>query len=272
LAVLRVDDRGVGGSTGNFNEATAEDYASDAMASVSYLKTREEIDPESIGLVGHSEGGLIAPMVAVRSPDVAFIVLIASPGMAIKKMEYFEQESALKKNGAGEGLIAKNRAVQESLFDVIDQETDGDVVKKSFTSILTEFFRGLSEKERKIKGISEKALAAYIQNQFQRLNSPWFRYYLNYNPATVLRQVTCPVLAVNGEKDVQVTSKENLHAITRALEDGGNKDYSVKELPDLNHLLQTAQTGDISEYSKIEETMSAAAMEIIADWILDHLR
>ena len=272
MAVLRVDDRGIGGSTGKFDEATAKDYASDAMASVTYLKSREEIDPALIGLIGHSEGGMIAPMVAVRSPETAFIVLIASPGMTIKNMEFTEQARTLKAKGAGDDLIARNRAVQESLFAVINRETDGNVVKDKFTSILTEFFNGLGEEERKITGISEENLASHIHDQFQRLHSPWFRFYLNYDPGTVLKKVTCPVLAVNGEKDIQVTPKKNLEARTTALKAGGKKNCTIKELPGLNHLLQTAETGNISEYGKIEETMSPTALQIIGDWIRDQLK
>jgi pimeloyl-ACP methyl ester carboxylesterase len=269
IAVLRVDDRGVGGSTGNFDEATAVDFTEDTMAGVTYLKSRKEINQELIGLVGHSEGGMIASMVAVQSPDIAFIVLIASPGMAIKKMEYSELERTLKANGASDDLIAKNRAVQESLFVVISKEIDSKIVKDEFTSIISEFFEGLSEEERKITGVSEENLEAHIHNQFRKLHSPWFRFYLPYDPGTVLQKVKCPVLALNGEKDVQVTPKENLKAITKALKAGGHKNYTVKELPGLNHLLQTAETGNISEYGKIEETMSPTALKIISDWILE---
>jgi fermentation-respiration switch protein FrsA (DUF1100 family) len=269
IAVLRVDDRGVGGSTGDFDNASAMDYVSDAIACVTYLKSRKEINPELIGLVGHSEGGIIAPLVAVRSPDIAFIVLIASPGLSIKEMEYSKQARTLKANGASDDLIARNRAVQESLFAVINQETDSEVVKNELTSIITEFFNGLSEEEKKITGISEENLEVYIHNQFRRLHSPWFRFYLNFDPGTSLQKVTCPVLAVNGEKDVQVTPKENLQAITKALEAGRNKNFTVKELPNLNHLLQTAETGNISEYGKIEETMLPTALQIIGDWILE---
>jgi len=161
------------------------------------------------------------------------------------------------------------RQVQDSLFAVINQEIDNKVVKDKFTSIITEFFKGLSEEEKKITEISEENLEDYIHNKFRRLHSPWFRFYLPFDPGTVLQKVTCPVLAVNGEKDVQVRPKENLQAITRALKAGGNKNYTVKELPNLNHLLQTAETGEISEYGKIEETMSPIALQIISDWILE---
>ncbi len=269
ISVLRVDDRGVGGSTGNFDEATAVDYVADAISGVTYLKSRKEIKHELIGLIGHSEGGMIASMVAAQSPDIAFIVLIASPGMAIKQMEYSELVRTLKANGASDHLIARNRAVQESLFAVISQDIDSKAVQNKFTSIITEFFKGLSDEERKITGISEENLEAYIHDQFQKLHSPWFRFYLPYDPGTTLQKVTCPVLAVNGEKDVQVTPKENLQAIIMALKAGGNKNYTVKELPSLNHLLQTAETGNISEYGKIEETMSPTALKIISDWILE---
>jgi hypothetical protein len=269
IAVLRVDDRGVGGSTGNFEEATALDYAADAMAGVTYLKGRKEIDHESIGLIGHSEGGIIATMVAVQSPDTAFVVLIASPGMAIKKMESSEKVRALTAKGASEGFIARNLALQENLFAVIRENTDGEFVRNEFTSLITEFFRGLNDEEKKITEISEENLEAYIRNQYERQHSPWFRFYLPFDPGTVLEKVTCPVLAVNGEKDVQVTPKENLKAIQRALKNGGNSNYTVKELPSLNHLLQTAETGNISEYGKIEETMSPAALKIITEWILE---
>ena len=269
IAVLRVDDRGIGGSTGDFGEATAVDYASDALAGVTFLKSRKDINHELICLVGHSEGGMIASMVAVQSPDIACIVLIASPGMTIKKMEYSELARTLKANGANEDLIARSRALKESLWAVISQEIESKVVQDEFTSIITEFFKGLSEEERKITGISEENLETYIFDQFQRLHSPWFRFYLPYDPGTVLQEVTCPVLAVNGEKDIQVMPKENLRAIIRALKAGGNKNYTIKELPGLNHLLQTAETGNISEYGKIEETMSPTALQIIGDWILE---
>ncbi len=272
MAVLRVDDRGIGGSAGDFDKATALDFASDAMAGVAYLKNRKEIDHGCIGLAGHSEGGMIAPMVASQSSGIAFIVLIASPGLAIKQMEFFEEVRALKANGASDNLIARNRAVQERLFAVINRETDSQVVKEKFTSIIKEFFKGLNAQEKKIIGISEKNLDVHIQEKFRRLHSPWFRFYLNYDPGTVLKKTSCPVLAVNGEKDVQVTPKENLEAIKSALEAGGNKNYTIKELPGLNHLLQTAETGNISEYGKIEETMSPFAMQIIGDWILKQVK
>jgi pimeloyl-ACP methyl ester carboxylesterase len=215
---------------------------------------------------------MIAALAASQSPDIAFMVLIASPGLTIKKMEFSERARTLKANGAASDLIARSRALQNSLFTVINQETNSKAVQNEFTAIITAFFKGISAEERKITGLSDDNLEAYIQDQFQRLHSPWFRFYLPYDPGNALQKVTCPVLAINGDKDVQVISQENLAAIEKALLIGGNKDFTVKELSSLNHLLQTAETGSISEYSKIEETMSPAALKLIGDWILSQRR
>ena len=268
IAVLRVDDRGIGGSTGDFDQATAIDFTSDAIAGVSYLKKRKEINQEEIGLIGHSEGGMIAPRVAVKNPSVAYMVLIASPGLAIREMEHSERARDLKSRGADEDLIARERIVLENLFEVLLLETDSTAVRESFDKIIRESFEGLSEKERKIIEISEQNLEAYIHGQFLRLHSPWFRFYNTYDPGKVLEKITIPVLAINGEKDKQVPARENLQAIKTALDAGGNKNYTIKELPNLNHLLQTAETGNISEYAKIEETISPTALQLITDWIL----
>ncbi len=271
IAVLRVDDRGVGGSTGDFNKTTAMDYAADAVSCVKYLLKRKEINKELIGLIGHSEGGMIAPLAAVQMPDIAFIVSIAGPGLPIEEMEYSENARTLQADGADNNLITKSRKVKEKLFDVIKNETGSKTVMKKFKTAIKEFFTKLSENEKKATGLSEENLETYIQNQVKRLNSRWFRFYLPYDPGTVLQKITCPVLAVNGEKDKQVPPGENLGAIKKALKTGGHKNYLVKELPGLNHLLQTAVTGSISEYGKIEETISPAALRIICDWILEQV-
>lgn len=270
IAVLRADDRGVGGSTGDFSEATAVDFAADAMAGIRYLKSRKEINHRLIGLVGHSEGGMIAPIVATQSPDIAFIVLIASPGLPIEKMEYVTESSILKADGASDAFIAKRRSMRERLISVIKRETDCTAVLDKFKPIITRSFQQWNEEERKISGLSEEILDTYIHDQAQRMHSPWYRYYLTYDPGEVLKKVACPVLAINGEKDVQVPAQVNLHAIKRALKNGGNNNYRIEVLPDLNHLLQTAETGCISEYGRIEETMSPKALKIIADWILEN--
>jgi pimeloyl-ACP methyl ester carboxylesterase len=196
---------------------------------------------------------------------------MASPGLPIMEIEYSEHARDLEANGASDDFIAERRKVQESLFEVIKKETNRDIVREKIDAIIRKSFEELNEEERVMIGVSEENLDAYIHDMVQRLHSPWFRFYLPYDPGKVLQEITCPVLAINGEKDVNVTPKENLHAIERALKAGGNKNYTVKELPSLNHMLQTAETGCVSGYGKIEETMSPFAMKFIADWILKQI-
>src|SRR5665648_39344 len=233
IAVLRVDDRGVGESTGDFSQATSEDFASDVLAGVEYLKTCKEIDPKKIGLIGHSEGGIIAPMVAVKSPDVAFIVLMAGTGLTGEEILYLQ--------GA---LISRAMGVSEE-----------DIIKN----------RQLSDEKKEQIGDPE----VFLEAQLQSLLSPWLKFFLTYDPKPILSKVKCPVLAINGEKDLQVPPKENLSTIEEYLKTGGNQNYTIKELPGLNHLFQTTQTGLPSEYAKIEETISPVALKIVGDWILE---
>ncbi len=265
IAVLRVDDRGVGGSTGDASHATSADFAEDVLAGVEYLKTRKEINPKQIGLIGHSEGGIIAPMVAVQSPDIAFIVLMAGTGLTGEEILYLQAELINKAENTSEKLIKLNRSLQERMFSLLKQEQDSAVVDQKLRQMLREAWAELDEEERRTSGFTDETL----ESQARQIQMPWFRFFLTYDPKPTLRKVTCPVLAINGEKDLQVPPKENLRAIEEALKAGGNKRFTVKELPNLNHLFQTAQTGSPTEYAKIEETMSPTALEFIASWILD---
>lgn len=262
IAVFRVDDRGVGESSGDFTKATSEDFASDVLAGVEYLKSRKEIDPERIGLIGHSEGGIIAPMVAVQSQDVAFIILMAGTGLTGEEILYMQSKLINRAEGVSEEKIAENRSLQEQIFTVLKEEKDNVVAEERLRSILQDAMSELEGKERKIA-------EANAEVQIQQLLSPWFRFFLTYDPRPTLMKVKCPVLAINGEKDLQVPPKENLRAIEEALRAGGNKDYTIKELPGLNHLFQTAETGALSEYAKIEETISATTSKVISQWILE---
>ena len=264
IAVLRVDDRGIGKSTGDFTRATSEDFASDVLAGVEYLKSRKEIDPKKIGLIGHSEGGIIAPMVAVQSSDVAFIILMAGTGLIGEKILYLQGELILRVGGASDEAIAKNRSLQEQMFTVVKEEKDNSVAEKRLRAILEDAISEveLSEKEKEIA-------KATVEAQIQWVLSPWFRHFLAYDPKPTLTKVKCPVLAINGGKDVQVPPQENLAAIEEALKLGGNNNDTIKELSGLNHLFQTAQTGSLSEYAKSGETISPNALKTMSDWILE---
>ena len=256
IAVLRVDDRGVGGSTGETKSATTEDFAGDVLAGVEFLKTRgPKIDPKRIGLIGHSEGGVIAPMVAVRSKDVAFIVLMAGTGVPGEQVLYEQGAAIAKAMGGSPAAIAQNRALQEQMMAISKAEADPAVRQTR-----------LNELKNKLNLPN----AAQVGVQFQMAGTPWFRYFLMYDPAATLKKVTCPVLAINGELDLQVLPDQNLPAIEQALKAGANRDYTVVKLPKLNHLFQTAKTGSPAEYAAIEETIAPLALETIGGWIGKH--
>jgi hypothetical protein len=268
VAVLRVDDREVGSSTGNFSEATSKDFASDVLAGVGYLKGRKEINPKQIGLIGHSEGGVIAPMVAVQSPDVAFIVMMAGTGLTGEEILYLQSDMILKAAGATDKIVAFIRETQEREFAVIKKEKNRAIAEKKLREIL-QWQKQVQEKLSKQEQEWLDSLGDMSELEIKMVLSPWFRQFLTYDPRPTLMKVKCPVLAIIGELDLQVAPKENLCAIEEALKAGGNKHYVVKELPKLNHLFQTAKTGALSEYAKIEETVSPTALELIADWILE---
>jgi fermentation-respiration switch protein FrsA (DUF1100 family) len=266
IAVLRVDDRGIGGSTGNFSQATTEDFAGDVLTGVEFLKSRKEIDSSRIGLIGHSEGGLIAPMVAVQSPDISFIVLMAAPGLTGEEILYLQSDLIARAGGTSNETIGKNEVLMRRMYSVVKEEENNTIAEEKLRDILRVELANMSEQERKSSGYSEAA----IDSQAAGLSSPWMRFFLTYDPRPALVKVKCPVLAINGEKDLQVPPEENLYAINEALKEGGNKDYTVKELQGLNHLFQTSKTGSPSEYAKIEETISPTALEIVGNWISEH--
>lgn len=266
IAVLRYDDRGVGASEGDFAAATSEDFAGDALAGVAYLKSRADIRPAQIGLIGHSEGGLIAPMAAVQSRDVAFIVLLAGPGIPGDRILDLQTALIMKANGAGDALIQKDREMSQHIFGIIKHEADAAAAREAIIAYFQEEWDRMDDAMRdafRESGTTPESMEMRVKS----LLSPWFRYFLSYDPVPTLQKVACPVLALNGEKDLQVPPQENLDAIEAALKAGGNKDYTVQELPGLNHLFQTADTGAPEEYAKIEETFAPAALQVIADWI-----
>jgi hypothetical protein len=267
IAVLRVDDRGIGGSKGDVSNATSENFASDVRAGVAYLKTRKDIDPHKIGLMGHSEGGIIAPMVAEKSPDVAFIVLLAGTGVPGEQISMFQMTTLMKQSGAPDAEIAKARALQEKLYGILEHETKADVRHAKLKQAFEEHFAGMTVEEKKKAGGTANA-----EQSATAVERPWTRFYFLHDPRPVLRHVHCPVLAINGGKDIQVPSKVNLPEIEKALKEGGNRDSTVLELPHLNHLFQTCKTGTLDEYVQIEETFSPSALELIGNWIDRHTK
>lgn len=267
VAVLRVDDRGVGGSSNPSPKATTEDFAGDVLAGVAFLKSRPEIDPAKIGLIGHSEGGLIAPMVAVRSSDVAFIVLMAGTGLPGDEILRLQAGLIAKAMGAKDDEVAKSLALQRKLIEIVKFEKDQKAAETKMRAALKEMIDSLSDEDRK----KAKADIALADGQIKQLGDPWFRFFLTFDPRPTLAKVRCPVLALVGEKDLQVPPKENLSEIAKALKEGKNACATIKELPGLNHLFQTCRTGAPGEYANIEETISPTALTVIGEWVAERV-
>ena len=253
LAVLRYDKRGVGGSSGNYDAATTADFTSDAEAAVAWLKTQSQVDARRIGVLGHSEGGIIAPAVAAADKSVAFVILIAGPAIRGDKLFVLQSAMTAKAYGAPDDYIAKRKMFDQELYAAI----------LSAPSESSALYRA---KALVAHGVTDKIVDA---NEAEALpkddTTPWERYFLGYDPAPTLARLRVPVLALNGSLDVQVPAKENLAAAREALRN--NSDATVIELPGMNHLLQDAKTGGPNEYNNIEETMSPAAIKIITDWL-----
>lgn len=250
IAVLRYDDRGTAKSTGSFATATSVDFALDAEGALDFLKARPAIHPRKIGFAGHSEGGIIAPMVAARRDDIAFVVLLA--GTAVPGADVIlEQGQALARAaGATEEQLKQARELQSKFNQAVREISDTASLEKR----LREIMAGVPNAEAQIR----------------RVTSPWFRYFMAYDPAPMLTKVKCPVLALNGEKDLQVLPDQNLPPLKAALDKAANKDVTIIRLPGLNHLFQAAKTGAVSEYAQIEETMNPAALDAVASWLRKH--
>lgn len=261
IAVLRFDKRGCGKSTGNYDKATTQDFSDDVLAGIAYLKSRKDVNSNQIGLIGHSEGGVIAPMVAAKSKDVAFIVLMAAPGVNGEEILY-EQGALIQRSiGETEETINQCRKFQQQIFTIVKKESDPQIAAEQLQKSTKDYITTLPETQ-------EKVTLEALEAQAARVNTEWFRYFLTFEPSIALKQVQIPVLALNGKLDLQVSSKQNLPAISKALEESGNKNFTIRELPKLNHLFQTCETGSIAEYAKIEETISPLALKLIAEWIL----
>jgi uncharacterized protein len=263
IAVLRYDDRGVAKSTGNFATSTTYDFATDASAAVDFLRTQPSIDTGKIGLIGHSEGGMIAPMLASGRDDIDFILLMAGPGITGAKILIEQTEVISRTNGLSEQEIAEARKLNEQVYDVLKKNSDDEKAGEKIKKLLTDY----NEKKTGKAGATNTP-DQQVDNQVKTLTSPWYRYFISFDPLDYLPKVKCPLLALNGELDMQVGAKENLEAIEKAMIYGGNSKYTVTEIPGVNHLFQTATTGSPNEYGKIEETMSPIALELICNWIL----
>lgn len=261
IVVLRYDKRGLAKSTGDLANATTADFAEDAAAALAYLRARKEVVPEKVGVIGHSEGGLIAPILASSANGknaAAWIVLLAAPAENGEATMLAQSKAIAAAAGMPATQLAQSLEFDRKAYGLVREEKDPTLLEKKLDAMVVE------------AGIGEGAGGAAIAGQIHMLASPWFRYFLDYDPLPALKKVQCPVLALDGSKDLQVSAAENLPLIQKALEEAGNKDVTAKEMPGLNHLFQHAETGSPAEYGAIEETIAPEVLEIVSTWIAKH--
>ncbi len=263
IAVLRFDDRGVGKSEGSFAGSTTEDFVNDVEAAVDYLNTLDFIDKNKIGLIGHSEGGIIAPLLAAASDKIDFIVMMAGLGTKGNTLLLDQTKLILEKSGMDEKLVNDIVEINSGLYEIVLQGYDNEKSEKEIKEFYKSISKKYSQEEKQNRGLNEQNIDATIK----QLLSPWFKYFLAYNPETVLSKVKCPILAINGTNDLQVPADKNLEGIKNAVEKGGNKNLTIKKFKGLNHLFQTSESGLPNEYGKIEETISVGVLEYLGEWI-----
>jgi alpha/beta superfamily hydrolase len=260
IGVLRFDDRGHGESTGDFGNATTEDFSKDVLSAITYLKTRNDVDIKNIGLIGHSEGGIIAPLVANNSKDVAFMVLLASTGISGTELSVMQSKTLRQFPVKDE--IAYEKNTRKAIAIVTSNKSDLEI-KNELTTHYNAFIKPILTS----LNVPEEKINLFIESQLKTSLKPWSRYFLQYNPADEIEKLQMPVLSLNGSKDTQVNAKINQEGIRKALIKGGNKDYEIIELENLNHFFQECETGNMDEYRKIEQTFSPTALKEISNWI-----
>ncbi|MEO6872968.1 MAG: alpha/beta fold hydrolase [Chthoniobacterales bacterium] len=265
-AVLRFDDRGFAKSTGNFATATYEDFAADALAAFKFLRSQDGIDPARVGLCGHSEGAIHVTIAAAADHDVDFVVMLAGVGVAMEQLLVRQQRDVMRSLGVEQVASPEVKALGKKIFALLRAAKTPEEAGEEVRALLEQMAAHYTPAQRTTVGLTNNG----INQQVAMLTSPWFIKLLAYDPAATLAKVKCPVLALNGEKDLQVSYQENLDGIRDGLEAGGNKDVTTRALPDLNHLFQHCQTGAISGYGRIEETMSPEVLRLVSDWIKQH--
>jgi hypothetical protein len=265
IGVLRYDDRGVGASGGSRKFATTYDYAEDAAAAVRYLRQREDMKDVKIGIAGHSEGGMVAPLVATEIEPIDFMVLLAAPGIPIDQLMLLQSSKLASVSGIPADIQEANQKVLAESYQFLkaSESLDTSIIRDSLVSILERGVASFPPSTREDIGDPN----AFATAEAQEMMTPWFLYFMRFDPAKYLSKVNVPVLAVNGSLDLQVPAEENLAAIRKSLAKAEKEAVSIKTFEGLNHLFQSATTGSVDEYAEIEETFNEAAMKYVAEWI-----
>ena len=260
IAVLRCDDRGTAASQGTHATATNEDFATDTEAMVNYLRSRKEINAKKIGIIGHSAGGIIAFIVAAKDPSIAFVVSLAGAGVRGDSLMLKQVELISKSQGMPDVVWQGMKPSIRNRYAILQQtdKTPEELQKELYADVT----KTMSPEQLKDLNTIQQLSA-----QISSMTSPWYLHFMRYDPAQDLKKLKCPVLALNGEKDIQVDAAMNLAAIQERITGNGNKNVTVKAYPNLNHLFQTCKKGTLAEYGQLEETINPEVLKDIIEWI-----
>ena len=259
FAVIRFDERGIGESKGQFAQATSADLADDVEALFKWAQQQDKVDGQKIILLGHSEGGLIAPMIAARQSDLGGVIMLAGPGVPGEQIIMNQTRKIAGQSGMPDNILKMQDNMLRKLMVQIKTPKG---LTDDFASELDKEFEGVSDEMRQAMGLEALGKQTII-----RMKSPWMKYFVSYDPKPSLKATRCPILSVIGEKDLQVDPQLNMPAIEAAVKAGGNKDFTQKKLPGLNHLFQKCDTGSPAEYAKIEQTLDDSLLSIVTDWL-----
>ena len=235
-----------------------QDFAQDAQAALAYMKSRKEVDAKRLGVIGHSEGGILASLVASRSQDMHWLVLLATPAMTGEKTLLRQSELIARAGGLPEEQIARSLEFDRKAYATVREEKNVAALEKKLDALVQQ------------SGLGEAMPPAALQAQIRFMTSPWFRQFLDYDPEPSLEKLQCPVLALSGDRDLQVDSTENVPLLRKASEASENKDFTVVEVSGVNHLFQTAPSGAPALYGAIEETMAPQVLTAVTSWVARH--
>ena len=271
--ILRVDDRGIGKSNGNFQLATTMDFREDAKVGLNYLLNRKEVNKSKVGLIGHSEGGLIAEMLAAERKEIDFIVLLAAPGETILELMKHQNAAIARTVGLGKSYIDRYLELYEALILAI-LKSEGQQSYQMAEGVLNKW---ISDTPKDIvtafTSIKDETSKKNFLNAFLgQINTPWFRYFLGLDPQVYLQKITAKVLALNGDKDIQVIAEPNLNAIKAALGKGPSKEFETKEIKGVNHLFQHCKICNLTEYGQLEETIAPEVLQTILQWLEQNVK
>ena len=271
IAVLRYDDRGIGQSGGDPSQATTIDFTADAEAGFNMLLAHPEIDPKRVGLLGHSEGGIIAATLAARNPDVAFVIGMGAPAVSGYDILLTQVERVARASGASEAEAARAAEQERQMLDLVIAK-DWQALEDSMHQIMLEQIQAMPQDQQAALGDPEEVMRERILPQIEAMKGPWFQNFLTYDVGQDWAKITVPVLALFGGLDVQVDADQNSPALKAALEKAKNSDVTVKVFPDANHLFQKATTGSVQEYATLPTDFVPGFLDTIADWLLERVK